>query len=58
VFLVWGEDMPGKDRVHYATAHPEWWTDDYRWHERPDHPQGPALALPRYPRPDDKPADS
>ncbi|PVF94458.1 hypothetical protein CPB86DRAFT_740557 [Serendipita vermifera] len=57
VFLVWGEDKPGLDRVHYATAHPEWWTPDYRWNERPEHPQGVAPALPRFPRPDDKPAE-
>ncbi|PVF91621.1 hypothetical protein CPB86DRAFT_745420 [Serendipita vermifera] len=54
VFLVWGEDDPDGDKVHYATAHPHWWRPEIRWYDRPEHYQGSASGLPHFPRPEDR----
>ncbi|PVF94459.1 hypothetical protein CPB86DRAFT_828602 [Serendipita vermifera] len=54
VFLEWGEDNPDTDKLHFGTANPIYWTNELKWHDRPDHPLGSASPLPRFPRPDDK----
>ncbi|KAG8776806.1 hypothetical protein FRC19_009227 [Serendipita sp. 401] len=54
VFIVWGEDRPDDDLVHYAAANPPWWKDEIKWVNRPVYTQGPAPAMPRFPRPEDR----
>jgi hypothetical protein len=54
VCLEWGEDNPDVDKLHFATSNPSYWDNDLKWHDRPEHPLGPAHPLPRFPRPDDR----
>lgn len=58
VFLVWGENKPGIDKVYYPTSIPPWYNDSVRWAERPDLPQGSASSWPKFPRSEDVPYPS